>query len=122
MPAPSADPELLERTLRERLPGAVGVTEAEITAAEARLGVTLPDELKALYRVTRAQWEDLGDDYEAGQRECMAVGCELFAPDDLYIADASSRHCRREFAAMEAVTTSPGAAVQGLVGSPGGRR
>ncbi|WP_058045214.1 SMI1/KNR4 family protein [Streptomyces roseifaciens] len=119
VPAPSADPELLERTLRERLPGAVGATEAEITAAEARLGVTLPDELKALYRVTRSRWEDWGDDYEAAQRECTAVGCELFALDDLYIADASSRHCRWEFAAMEAVVTPPGAAVQGLVGSPG---
>ncbi|MEW2035423.1 SMI1/KNR4 family protein [Streptomyces roseifaciens] len=119
VPAPSADPGLLERTLRERLPRAVGATEAEIAAAEARLGVTLPEELKALYRVTRARWEDWGDDHEAAQRECMAVGCELFALDDLYIADASSRHCRWEFAAMEAVVTPPDAAVQGLVGSPG---
>ncbi|MFC5149662.1 SMI1/KNR4 family protein [Streptomyces aureoversilis] len=119
VPAPSADPELLERTLRERLPGAIGATEAEIAAAEARLGVPLPDELKALYRVTRARWEDWGDDHEAAQRESTAVGCELFALDDLYIADASSRHCRWEFAAMEAVVTPPDAAVQGLVGSPG---
>ncbi|MEU1818304.1 SMI1/KNR4 family protein [Streptomyces roseifaciens] len=119
VPAPSADPGLLERTLRERLPRAIGATEAEIAAAEARLGVTLPEELKALYRVTRARWEDWGDDREAAQRECMAVGCELFALDDLYVADASSRHCRWEFAAMEAVVTPPDAAVQGLVGSPG---
>ncbi|MFD4941260.1 SMI1/KNR4 family protein [Streptomyces sp. NPDC058239] len=119
VPAPSADPALLERTLRERLPDAIGATEVEIAAAEARLGVTLPEELKALYRVTRSQWEDWGDDYEAVARECMAVGCELFALDDLYIADASSRHCRWEFAAMEAVVTPPDAAVQGLVGSPG---
>ncbi|MFD5886458.1 hypothetical protein ACFWHQ_10835 [Streptomyces sp. NPDC060334] len=55
-PAPSADLELLERTLRERLPHAIGATEEEIAAAEARLGVTLPDELKVLYRVTRARW------------------------------------------------------------------
>lgn len=40
--APSADPGLLERTLRERLPDAIGATEAEIATAEARLGVTLP--------------------------------------------------------------------------------
>ncbi|MEV0374996.1 SMI1/KNR4 family protein [Streptomyces sp. NPDC050636] len=119
VPAPSADQDLLERTLRERLPDAIGATEAEITAAEARLGVTLPDELKALYQVTRARWEDWGDDYEAAERESMAVGCELFALDDLYIADASSRHCHWEFAAMEAVVTPPDAAVQGLVGSPG---
>ncbi|WP_225839329.1 SMI1/KNR4 family protein [Streptomyces sp. NK08204] len=119
VPAPSADTELLERTLRERLPHAVGATEADITAAEARLGVTLPEELKVLYRVTRSRWEDWADDHEAAARECMAVGCELFTLDDLYIADASSRPCLWRFAAKEAVVTPPDAAVQGLVGSPG---
>ncbi|MCX5410195.1 SMI1/KNR4 family protein [Streptomyces sp. NBC_00335] len=118
-PAPSADLELLERTLRERLPHAIGATEEEISAAESRLGVTLPDELKALYRVTRARWEDLGDDYEAAMRECEAVGCELFDLDGLYVADAASRDCRWEFAATKAVVTRPDAMVQGLVGSPG---
>ncbi|MGW7332573.1 SMI1/KNR4 family protein [Streptomyces sp. NPDC054840] len=118
-PAPSADLELLERTLRERLPHAVGATEEEIAAAEARLGVVLPDELKVLYRVTRARWEDLGDDCEAAMSECAAVGFELFDLDSLYVADAASRHCRWEFAAMEAVVTRPDAMVQGLVGSPG---
>ncbi|MET9291972.1 SMI1/KNR4 family protein [Streptomyces sp. NPDC003077] len=119
IPAPSADPELLERTLRERLPHAIGATEEGIAAAEARLGVLLPDELKALYRVTRARWEDLDDDFEAAERESAAVGCELFDLDNLYIADAFSRDCRWQFAAMEAVVTPPGATVQGLVGSPG---
>lgn len=119
LPAPSADLELLERTLRERLPDAVGATEEEIAAAEARLGLTLPDELKALYRVTRARWEDWGDDYDAAERVWAAVGCELSALDGLYIADASTRSRRWEFAAMEAVVTPPDAAVQGLVGSPG---
>ncbi|MEX0171413.1 SMI1/KNR4 family protein [Streptomyces sp. LMG1-1-1.1] len=117
--APSADRELLERTLRERLPDAIGATEEEIAAAEARLGVVLPDELKALYRVTRARWDDLGDDYEAAQRAYEAVGCELLDLDGLYVADASSRPCRWEFAAMEAVETPPHSEVQGLVGSPG---
>ncbi|MFJ2765208.1 hypothetical protein [Streptomyces prasinus] len=45
---------LLERTLRERFPGAADATEEEIAAAEARPGVTLPDELKVLYRVAQA--------------------------------------------------------------------
>ncbi len=48
-----------------------------------------------------------------------AVGCELFFLDDLYVADATSRYCRWEFAAMTAAVTAPDAAVQGLVGSPG---
>lgn len=118
VPAPSADPAQLERTLRERLPDAIGATEAEIAAAEARLGVTLPDELKALYRVTRARWADWGD-YETAEVVYDAVGCELLALEDLFVADASSRPCRWEFAAMEAVVTPPDAAVQQLVGSPG---
>lgn len=119
VPAPSVDLALLERTLRERAPDAIGATETEIAAAESRLGVSLPDELKVLYRVTRAKWDDWRDDYEAAERVLQAVGCELFSLDDLYIADAPSRPCPWEFAAMEAVVTAPDAAVQGVVGSPG---
>ncbi|KAA6199346.1 SMI1/KNR4 family protein [Streptomyces parvus] len=118
-PASSADPESLERTLRERLPDAIGATEEEIAAAEARLGVRLPEELKALYRVTRARWEDWGDDYETAVGVFEAARCELSPVDELYIAEASTRHCHWEHAAMEAVVTRPDAAVQGLVGSPG---
>ncbi|MFC8453420.1 SMI1/KNR4 family protein [Kitasatospora sp. NPDC057223] len=118
-PARSADPLLLERTLRERLPEAVGATETEIAAAEVRLGVPLPEELKALYRVTRARWEDWGDDYASAQRVFASVGCELLPLEGLYVADAPSRHYRWDIAATEAIVTRPGAAVQGLVGSPG---
>ena len=120
-PAATADPELLERTLRERLPGAVGATEAEIAAAEVRLGVPLPEELKALYRVTRARWEDRGDDhdYEAAERVCTAVGCYPVPLDQLYIATAATRLLPWIYAATEAASTSPGATVQALVGSPG---
>lgn len=118
-PALSADPASLERTLRERIPDAIGATEAEIAAAEARLGVALPNELKALYRVTRARWEDWGEDYEAADLVFEAVGCELLPLDGLFIAEASTRGCRWQFAAMQALVTRPGAAVQDLVGSPG---
>lgn len=119
VPAPTADAALLERTLRERLPGAIGATEDEIAAAEARLGVTLPEELRALYRVTRGRWRDLGEDYSAATRMAKAVGCELLALDEVYVADAESRPAPWEFAAMDAVETRFDAAVQGLVGSPG---
>ncbi|MEU9107820.1 SMI1/KNR4 family protein [Streptomyces xanthophaeus] len=111
-PAPSADSTLLERTLRERLPDAIGATEEQIAAAEARLGVPLPEELKVLHRMAPARREDRRDTYEA-------VGCELFTLDDLYVADGASRHPRWEFAATQTVLTRPGAAVQGLAGSPG---
>jgi cell wall assembly regulator SMI1 len=119
VPAPSVDLASLERTLRERIPDAVGATVAEIAAAEARLGIVLPDELKVLHRVTRARWEDWGDDHEAAERVSDAVGCELFSLDEMYIADAPSRPSPWKFAAMKAVGTPPDAAVQGLVGSPG---
>ncbi|WP_026414483.1 SMI1/KNR4 family protein [Actinomadura oligospora] len=118
-PAPTADAELLERTLRERLPNAIGATDEEIAAAEARLGVPLPEELKALYRVTRARFEDLNGDYTAMGDHARAVRCELFPLDGLYIADAASRPAPWQFAAGDAVVTLPDDAVQGLVGSPG---
>ncbi|MFJ7495956.1 hypothetical protein ACIQZB_33210 [Streptomyces sp. NPDC097727] len=66
--------------LHERLPHAIGATEAEIAVPEARLGTALPDEFEVLYRATRARWEDRGDDYEAVERDCRVVGCECFSP------------------------------------------
>ncbi|MEU3047757.1 SMI1/KNR4 family protein [Streptomyces sp. NPDC006984] len=118
-PAPSVDPALLERTLRERMPAAAGATAAEIAAAEARLEVALPEEVRVLYRVCRARWADWGDDHEAAQRVFEAVGFELGPLDDISIADRSCRPFRWEHAAMEAAVTEPDAAVQDLVGSPG---
>ncbi|MEU0272742.1 SMI1/KNR4 family protein [Streptomyces sp. NPDC006307] len=115
-PAPSADPRLLERTLRERLPDAVGATEEEIAAAEARLGVTLSDELKVLYRVTRVDYDD---DFEEADRAGEAVGCELSGLDHLYAIDGALRHHSWDVDAKRAVSTAPDAAVQGLAGSPG---
>ncbi|MEU9666162.1 SMI1/KNR4 family protein [Streptomyces bobili] len=119
VPAPSADPALLERTLRERLPDGVGATEEDLAAAESRLGVTLPEELRALYRVTRGRWQDWGGDQEVTERVVQAVGCELFALEDVYIADPASRTSPWRYAAMEAVVTRPDAPVQGVVGSAG---
>lgn len=118
-PAPSVDLALLERTLRERIPEAIGATEAEIASADARLGVALPEEIKVLYRVTRARWADWGGDYETAQRVFDAVGFELGSLDDVSIADRSCRPFSWEHAAKEAAVTGPDAAVQDLVGSPG---
>ena len=118
-PARSADPGLLERTLRGRLPEAVGATEAEIGAAEVRLGMALPAELRALYRVTRARREDWSDDVAAGRRVQEAVGLDLRSVDGLRVFDAAERECLWVEAAMEAVVTPADAAVQGLAGSPG---
>ena len=115
VPALSADVELLQRTLRERLPHAVGASDKEIEAVEARLGVPLPAELRALYQVVPGRYEDW-DDY---QQPYDTVGCELIPLDEVYVADAASRHVLWRVGAMEAVETGPEDAVQGLVGSPG---
>ncbi|MFD8686018.1 SMI1/KNR4 family protein [Streptomyces sp. NPDC059651] len=119
VPAPSADPKLLERTLRERLPGAVGATEQEIAAAEARLGITLSDELKVLYRVARVYGDDDNCDFEEANRAGEAVGCELSGLGHLYSVDAAARHPGWEHGARHTVSTGSDAAVQGLAGSPG---
>lgn len=117
-PAGSADAGLVERTLRERLPDAVPATEEEIAEAERRLGLPLPAELRAVYRVVRGRWSDFPD-YEAAERVYEAVGVELLPPEQLYVADAASRHWHWAHAASRAVVTPPEAAVQGLPGSPG---
>ncbi|MFJ9950792.1 SMI1/KNR4 family protein [Kitasatospora sp. NPDC091207] len=118
-PAPSVDLMALERTLRERIPDAIGATEEEIAAVESRLGRQLPEEVRVLYRVTRARWADWGGDYDAAQCVFDAVGFELGALEDLAVADPASRRCHWEFAASETVLTGPDDAVQDLVGSPG---
>jgi cell wall assembly regulator SMI1 len=115
-PAASADPELLERTLRERLPGATGATETEIAAAEDHLGIPFPEELKVLYRVTRARRED---GHEAAERVFAAVGCHPLPLDELFTATPAARPLPWMHASREAACTSPSGAVQALVGSPG---
>ncbi|MCX4806155.1 SMI1/KNR4 family protein [Streptomyces sp. NBC_01214] len=121
-PSPSADPALLERTLRARVPGARGAAEAEIAAAEKRLGVMLPGELKVLHRVAAAGRRGRGGDDEAAEHAehlDRAVGCELLPLERMYVAHAPTRPCGWRSAARQVIVTSPGAAVQGLVGSPG---
>ncbi|MGA5249448.1 SMI1/KNR4 family protein [Streptomyces pseudogriseolus] len=114
-PALSADVDLLRRTLRERLPDAVGASEEELAAAEARLGVTLPPELRALYEVVRGRYEDWDDFREPYD----VIGCDLFPLSEVYVADAASRQVLWQFGAMDAVEAGLEHAVQQLVGSPG---
>lgn len=118
-PARSVDLRLLERALRERLPVTTGASEAEIAAAEARLDIPLPEELKVLYRVTRARTEDWDRDPAVTEHVRKTVGCYLYPLDEIYLATAIARRRGWRAAATEAAVTPPGAAVQGLAGSPG---
>jgi cell wall assembly regulator SMI1 len=119
-PAPTADPGLVERTMREWFPAATGATEEEVAACERRLGVPLPDELKALYRVASGRPDDWGT-FDDGVRLWESLPNEfLFTLDSLYVADPATRGFGNwDLQAQEAVITPPGARVQGLVGSPG---
>jgi cell wall assembly regulator SMI1 len=119
-PAPSADAGLLERTLRARVLGLGGVTEEELAATEARLGIALPEEVKALHRVAgRPPRPDDDRAREAAERAFDVVGMEFYALEEMFVADAASRRFLWQFAAKEAAVTLPGDAVQGLPGSPG---
>ncbi|MGA5822422.1 SMI1/KNR4 family protein [Kitasatospora sp. NPDC094028] len=125
-PAPSVDLALLERTLRERLPDEAGATEEEIAAAEARLGVALPEELKVLYRVTSASWfddpeggHDFAELFAASERVGDVLGFELSSLNSLSTENRARSSFRWEHAATQACVTAPDAAVQDLVWSPG---
>lgn len=119
-PAPTADPGLAERTLHEWFPSATGATDEEIAACERRLGVPLPDDLKALYRVASGRPGDWGT-FDDSVRLWESPPDEfLFTLDSLYVADPATRDSGNwDRQAREAVITPPGARVQGLVGSPG---
>lgn len=120
-PARSADPELLERLLRERIPEAQGATDAEIDAAQERLGVCFPEELRALYRVMRSleALEGTDGDEDAEERAYNLLGCMLVGLDELVAVTPETRYSPWRFAASEALDTGPDDAVQDLVGSPG---
>jgi cell wall assembly regulator SMI1 len=120
-PAQSADPELLERLLRERIPDTEGATDAEIDAAEERLGVHFPEELRVLYRVMHS-WsaaEAACDDEDSEERAYDVLGCMPLGLNALEAVTPETRHSPWRFAANEALDTTPDDAVQGLVGSPG---
>lgn len=119
-PAPTGDPGLVERTMREWFPGATGATGEEIAACERRLGVSLPDDLKALYRVASGRREDWGTFGDSVRLWESAPNEFLFPLDSLYVADPATRAFGDwDLRAQEAVITPPGARVQGLAGSPG---
>src|SRR6185312_14580194 len=127
--------------LGQRIPAQLaGATEAEIDAAQERLGVRFPEELKVLYR-TMHSWEalteaagededdldagdlddDLDDDEEedAEGRAYNVLGCMLLDLDALKAVTPETRYSPWRFAATEALDTAPDDDIQDLVGSPG---
>lgn len=118
-PHPSADPVHLDRLLRERFPRATGASPEEIRAAEARLGMPLPDELRTLYQVIRSQ-DDTGEP-RAGWDDPMyaIISSCLLSVRSAHIGNPVLSRQPDWHMAREVLTTPPGAAVQQLTGSPG---
>lgn len=114
----------LEQMLREILPGAVGASEEEIAAAEARLGFALPAELKVFYRVWSVRSEDEADE---NHLRLMSISFQKlrFEPlslDAVYVALPATRPISGWDNAAKMTTSMdipPSAKVQALVGSPG---
>lgn len=118
-PAASADPGLLERLLRGRLPAARGASEADLAQAGARLGMPLPAELRAVYRAAGAQPEGRDGDRDLRRRVRDAVGCDLLPLAAVHAATPATRPLPWSYAALEAGATGPDDPVQALAGSPG---
>ncbi|MFB7619874.1 SMI1/KNR4 family protein [Kitasatospora sp. NPDC056181] len=127
-PSPRADAALLERTLRARLGDFTGgADEARLAAAEARLGIALPAELRTLMALVDhpftagpdPSWDEIEAHMKIERHAEDAVGCELFGLDGLFLATADTRPGPWPFAAASTVGTAPDKAVQPLVGSPG---
>ncbi|MFI2366731.1 SMI1/KNR4 family protein [Promicromonospora sp. NPDC019610] len=122
-PAASADPVRLERVLRERMPNAVGASEQDLAALEARLGEALPPELRAVLRVTGTARGDGGlfdEDEDHWMRDVHALGgIDLFELDGIEWAAQADLRKGMPFDVMarRAVVTRPDAALQGLVDS-----
>jgi len=132
VPHPSADPVVVGRLVRERYPDAVGATDEEIAVAEARIGMPLPAELRALYRVigrpvaVEYNYDDDEDDEDDGGYGSWgdAIGMvakeALCSIDGVRVLGGSTRPFPGWPAgAMEAAVTPVGSAVQQLAGSPG---
>lgn len=133
VPHPSADPAAVRRLVRETFPNLTPATQEEIAAAEARIGMPLPEELKALYQVTRGPaYDDPGaawpaefdrrhdDDKHDPGWSTTALLWELPVPiEEVRLIDPRFRHPSWHLAARDVAITAPGAAVQQLAGSPG---
>ncbi len=96
-------------TIRHATPGfEPGLTEAEIVAAEARIGLRLPEDLRALYRITRAD-PDVGllgrwcllpldyvvDIYQQGRPGSYGWHDDLFTDEHVVFDTEPFGHVRR---------------------------
>lgn len=94
-PAGPSDPEAVAAFVRERLPGAVGATEAELAEIEAAVGEPLPTDLRAFFGAATSgdlYWE--GEDGE-GDFYGMAIVTPATASDAAAFTAAARSQVRR---------------------------
>jgi hypothetical protein len=116
-PRGQVDLSELERLLRAFWPDAAGMTDAEIDAAEQRLGVEVPPEARVLFRVIREyEAPEIYVDEETSEDTSWRVPI----PFDVWALDAPRRARRRadrlgwDFLALTAGTTPRDSPVQAL--------
>lgn len=106
----TANPALLERTLRERLGGAAGSTVAQIAAAERRAGSPFPEELRVLHRNMRPS--------PKGREDQHLLGCDPLPLDRVHVATADTFALPWRLGSALAAPAARGP-VQSLLGSDG---
>jgi cell wall assembly regulator SMI1 len=115
-PRGPVDPAELERILRRVWPDGRGMTDAEIDAAQERLGVTVPPEARVLYRVTAGGEQRV--DHENFTWD-QAVPFNVWALEDPRRRESrTGHHWWWPGLARTAGTTAPHDAVQALSHPP----
>ncbi|GAC67461.1 SMI1/KNR4 family protein [Gordonia soli] len=126
------DPVLTESIIREVRPDAVGATEAQLDAAEARIGYPLPADVRAMYRVAAegevlmlpggvAVTPEMRDDPANEERLWDAFDFFIIPVDDLdgrAYAAPLQRMTSWRFGAGEVISPDPLGRIQPVGASP----
>lgn len=116
VPAPGADPGALAALVSQKLPAAEPAALDEILAVEARLGVRLPEDVKALYLTAGSGELILHED---------PVSAEFYGMDIIALGDDTrrqaylpeNRFAAWRYSATESLTADPAGRIQPLAGS-----
>ncbi|WP_460888991.1 SMI1/KNR4 family protein [Promicromonospora xylanilytica] len=115
--APSADPDAVARVVADRMPEAVGAVPDELAAAEVSLpgGVSLPDEVRALYATAGS------GSLRLGREDGLFGGFEIVPLGDGLLREAFLPAARFDTWTADADTMAPedpARRVQAVIGSP----
>lgn len=116
VPAPGADPAALAALVSQKMPEAEPATVEEISVVEARLGVGLPEEVKALYLAAGSGELILHED---------PASAEFYGMDIIALGDDTRRQAYLpenrftawRYGATESLTADPTGRIQPLAGT-----